>query len=90
MKIEKSCTTCYHNYHKGHTNKQCPHILMCHDHDKWIPCTNGDYLRSMGDEELGKFLCDRFHCTTGCLGFELCKYGNNGIKTWLGEPVKNR
>lgn len=89
MVLEKSCKTCYHNYHKGHTNNKCPHILMCHNHDKWIPLTNGEYLRSMSDDELVWFLCGRFECTSGCIGYEHCEIGGkNGIRAWLGEPVK--
>lgn len=88
MKLEKTCKTCYHSYHNKHTNNICSHTLMCHNHDKWIPFTNGDYLRSMTDEELGRLLCNRFRCTPDCLGYESCEYGKNGIRAWLGEPVK--
>lgn len=56
--IPKEYCTCYHHHHKHNDNIKCDHMLMCHDHDKWIPCTNGDYIRSMNDEELGRWLCD--------------------------------
>lgn len=88
MQLEKSCKTCYHNYHKGHTNKRCPHILMCHDHDKWIPCTNREYLSTLSVEDLSKWICNHHSCECRCVGYEKCHYGHNGIQDWLQSPYK--
>ena len=92
MQIEKKCTTCYHNHHNKHTVAVCRHALMCHEHDKWIPCTNGDYIRQMNNEDLAGFLCDISENggETGCLSCiatTLCSMKSNGMTKWVGEPI---
>lgn len=86
--IPKECWTCYHHHHKNNDNIKCNHTLMCHEHDKWIPCTNGDFLRMMSDGKLGKWMCDHNRCNTDCVGMAMCGNGNNGIVKWLGETLK--
>lgn len=85
--IEKTCKTCYHNYHKGHTNGHCPHTLMCHEHDKWIPCTNREYLESLSDEEFAKWLWDHGLYHVCAKGKDYCMVGKDGIIEWMGLPV---
>lgn len=91
MAIEKSCKTCYHQYHNRHTNTMCRHTLMCHDHGKWIPCTNGDYIRQMDDKGLSRFLCN-ISCKGNdgcynCIAMGNCYMSTNGFAEWIGLPI---
>lgn len=86
--MDKNCTTCYHNYHGKHTNNLCPHTLMCHEHDKWIPCTNGDYLRNvMTDADIAQYMCNRQDGCRGCGVYELCEQDGDGFIKWLNKPT---
>ena len=86
--IEKTCNTCYHYYHNKHTVAVCRHALMCHEHDKWEPCTNGDYIRNcMNDEELVTFLCETSTCQGDCPVRYKCTCENNGYKAWINEST---
>ena len=93
MQIEKKCTTCYHNYHNKHTVAVCRHALMCHGHDKWIPCTNGDYIRQMTDCELAEFLCLCQISDNGdegceyCFATAYCSQDHRGLIEWIGLPI---
>ena len=54
--------------------------------------TNADRIRSMSDDELSVFLCEKFDCRSeSCPGIELCKPNEgkaNGISRWLQQPVE--
>lgn len=54
--------------------------------------TNADRIRSMSDEELAIFLCEKIDCySDGCPGIELCKPNEgkaNGILKWLKHPAE--
>ena len=47
--------------------------------------TNGEYLRSLSDEELGKRICDLFGGCNVCLASEHCSVGHNGLVAWAKE-----
>lgn len=52
--------------------------------------TNGDRIRSMTDEELGKFMCSRLDCYgSDCPGKHLCHPGNNGLVEWMKKPAED-
>lgn len=86
--IQKECWTCYHHHHKHNDNIKCNHTLMCHEHDKWIPCTNGDYLRNvMTDEEIAKYLCDRQDGCMSCMVYDMCESDADGFIKWLKNPI---
>ena len=53
--------------------------------------TNGDRLRQMTDEELGKWLCNqkKLECWD-CIGSKLCEWhGINGYVKWLKQESKD-
>lgn len=56
------------------------------------PMTNGDWIRSMGDEELAQFMCRTFMCQIdNCPGAELCTTTDgkaNGMLKWLRKPYQ--
>ena len=90
MKIEKTCKTCYNLYHYKHTNSLCMHALMCHDHDKWRLCTNGDYIRHcLDDEALSAFLCSLTENCDNCpaSGDEYECENSKYMIDWLGTPA---
>ena len=55
--------------------------------------TNADRIRSMSDEELSAFICDKFtDCWGKCPGSKLCVAGGghaNGLLKWLQQPVED-
>ena len=57
-----------------------------------VPKTKADRIRSMSDDELSVFLCEKFDCRSeSCPGIELCKPNEgkaNGILRWLQQPVE--
>lgn len=51
--------------------------------------TNADHIRSLTDEELAAFLCNRLDCYgNDCPGKYLCHPGNNGLVEWMKQPYK--
>lgn len=56
------------------------------------PMTNGDWVRSMSDEELAQFMCRTFMCQiNNCPGADLCTISDgkaNGMVKWLQQPVQ--
>ena len=78
--MEKKCTTCYHHYHNKHTMTICRHALMCNNHDKWEPYTNGDWIRTANDDELARFL-------THVAKFVISD--DNHFKWWVQERKEN-
>lgn len=94
MRIKKNCRTCYHKYHKKYYKELCDHVLECQPNKnqvppKWIPCTNGDYIRSMNDEELGRWLCDTGDCSPYCAGYSICGNGEKGTTIWLTKEMED-
>ena len=46
--------------------------------------TNLERIQTMSKEELAAFLCNLFeNCTEKCPGFEYCRKGYKGLKSWL-------
>ena len=86
--MEETCTTCYHHYHNKHTMTICRHALMCNDHDKWEPYTNGDWIRTASNEDLAQFLCSVSDCSI-CAAYWKCSkenvYNEYGYEMWLND-----
>ena len=91
--MEKHCETCYHHYHNKHTNTICRHALMCDKHDKWEPYTNGDWIRTINNEELARFLCKlsgHYTCDNGyCIAKDYCHGGSDAFYQWLNEAKED-
>lgn len=49
--------------------------------------TNAEKIRSMTDEELGRYLCDMQESCDGCPTAEECFLGSNGMLSWLKQEV---
>ena len=67
-----------------------PHEDLDRRCDFFKPCTNGDYIRRMTDDELGAFLCDLFandehELCEDCPADKYCQAGGDGFKVWLKE-----
>ena len=78
----------YSSYYIGYVFKwleECFEIVEA-------PKTNADRIRSMTDEELSVFLCEKFDCRSeSCPGIELCKPNEgkaNGLLKWLQQPAE--
>ena len=83
--MRKSCETCYHHYHNKHTLTICRHALKCDDHCMWQPYTNADWLRTIRDEKLARFLCSVTADCDECIVSSMCEKGNNGFSRWLDK-----
>ena len=72
-------------------NKICPLTNMATPVTEYR-MTNADKIRSMTDEELSAFLCEKFDCRSeSCPGIELCKPNEgkaNGILRWLQKQAE--
>lgn len=59
-----------------------------------VSMTNADRIRAMGDEGLGKFLCDFRSCNSskhpcdGCKAEPHCHTGHNGMIDWLRQSAE--
>lgn len=51
--------------------------------------TNGERLRQMTDEELGKWLCKIFFTCGTCYAKEYCHYEHNGFTDWLKQESED-
>ena len=54
-----------------------------------VPETNGDILRALSDDALGRFLCRNItQDCSACVGSEYCSAGQTGLVKWLGLPAE--
>lgn len=60
-----------------------PHEDLDRQCDFFKPCTNGDYIRRMTDDELAVFLSDK-NCSA-CPVQVLCHSVRGGFENWLKE-----
>ena len=70
------------------TDNNVAYKMKATDKDTNVP-SNGDRIRAMTDEELGKFMCSRLDCYgSDCPGKHLCHPGSNGLVEWMKQPAE--
>ena len=70
------------------TDNNVAYKMKATDKDTNVP-SNGDRIRAMTDEELGKFMCSRLDCYgSDCPGKHLCHHGSNGLVEWMKQPAE--
>lgn len=60
-------------------------------YEKVAPLTNGDMIRSMTDEALGKWICSIMSsdcCRWTCPARNMCGLNDNGLVKWLKQSAR--
>ena len=99
MTKEKNCGNCA-KYIQHFRHKDCGACRVSHypdntesapSHWEAKPMTNGDRIRAMTDEELARFICNKYtECI--CPGAYMCNARDgkaNGMVKWLKQPVED-
>ncbi len=89
------CCDCEFRNRCDETEKVLTSFIKCYKRDRLLKeqkmQTNADKIRSMTDEELGKWICSIMSsdcCQWTCPARHMCGLNDNGLVKWLKQPAE--